>query len=679
MKASVARSSGRAVVPSRKRHRIIAIGAVCVVFLSIGLQALVSDSPPVDILAVALATVVTAGVGALIAYFKPANPCGWLMVGAAVLAHLGILSLDYAQTRLNDAATAEGLVSVAAWVGSWLAYPAVLLFLLLLQRFPTGRPISKGWRVVERFTIAAFAVASLSVALSPGRMEATPEVLNPMGIEGLSGVTVLLENLAQSLIGASAFLVIASLIVRYRRGEGAERERLRWIAFAVCLLAISAVFAGVVGTAGALNEASFFLVILGVASLPAAMGVAVLRYRMFDIDLLINRTIVYALMTAGVIGFYVGVVGSLTGVIGRDVDLGASLIATAIVAVVFAPIREGLQRLVNRMMFGRRDDPYAVVSSLGRRLEEATTPGAVLPTAAEDIAVSLRLPYVAIALYEEGGTRKLAECGEPEGAGVSFSLVHHGETIGELIVSPRVRTASLDARDWELLEDLARHIGPAAHAVRLNRDLQRSRASLVRTREEERRRLRRDLHDGLGPELAGIALGVSAVQEIIPRDPEGARAGLTKVESQLRAAIGNIRTIVGGLVPPELEHLGLIGALQERAESFSTPGGTNVAVEGDVPDDISAATEVAAYRIALEAMTNAVRHSGARHCKVRLWRDADMHVEIADDGRGVAEDAPIGTGMSSMRERAEELNGELSIHPAMPKGTRVTASFPMGA
>lgn len=641
-------------------------------------QNLLGHAPLVDRLAVGIGIGVTVGVGALIAYLKPANPCGWLLGGAAAIAQVGIVAQDFAQDGVASPGEADGFVMASAWVSSWLPFVAGAMMLSLLLRFPTGAVLNRRWRAVEFMMIAAVVLAATSVAFMPGAMDAFPQLANPLGIDGLGDLLGITLSIAQGLVNIAALAVIGSLVVRYRRAGDTQRQQLKWVLFAVGVLAIALVFAGLVESAGALNEASFFLAVAGFTALPASIGVAILRHRLFDIDILINRTIVYAVMTAGVIGFYVAIVGTLTGVIGRNVDLGASLVATAVVAVAFNPVREGLQRLVNRVMFGRRDDPYAVVAQLGHELETVAAPQDVLPAIAEAVASSLRLPYVAIALDEGGERTVVAEHGAPEDHVEGFPLSHHGEKVGELTVRPRLGTRSLAGRDRELLEDLTRQIAPAAHAVRLNDALQRSRSSLVRARAEERRRLRRDLHDGLGPELAGIALGISAVQQEFEDDRETARRRLDKLDQQLRDAISNVRSIVAGLVPPELERLGLMGALRERSATFSGPGPMAVVVEGDIPR-IEAAEELAAYRIALEAITNSARHSGATRCEVRVWLDDALHIEVTDDGNGIRADAPSGTGITSMRERAEEIGGSLRVEVRDPGGTVVHAVLPVSA
>jgi signal transduction histidine kinase len=230
-----------------------------------------------------------------------------------------------------------------------------------------------------------------------------------------------------------------------------------------------------------------------------------------------------------------------------------------------------------------------------------------------------------------------------------------------------------------LLEDLARQAGVAGHAVRLTTDLQRSRERLVVAREEERRRLRRDLHDGLGPTLAAVALQVETVRSLLREDPAAADALLAKLKDETQSAIANIRRIVYDLRPPALDELGLVGALREEGSRFAANGGSLlVSVEGadDLPP-LPAAVEVAAYRIALEGITNAARHSGASTCVVRIASNGGLDVEVRDDGRGLPADFRPGVGLISMRERVAELGGTFTVEPAVPAGTRIHAHLPV--
>ncbi len=364
-------------------------------------------------------------------------------------------------------------------------------------------------------------------------------------------------------------------------------------------------------------------------------------------------------------------------------NAAVSLLAAGFVAVLFAPLRDRLQRAVNHLMYGERDDPYAVLSRLGQRLEATLEPGAVLPAVAETVAQALRLPYAAIELKENGerdGFTVVAAHGSPVGSPVRVPLVHQHETVGQLLLAPRAGEEGFSAADRRLLEDLARQAGAAVHAVRLTADLQRARERLVTAREQERRRLRRDLHDGLGPQLSSQTLTIDAVREIMRQDPDAAEALLLDLKAQSRDAVADIRRLVFALRPPALDDLGLVGALRASAAQYVS-NGLHVSVE--VPErlpPLPAAVEVAAYRIAQEALTNVVRHAEASRCVVRLALDekaGTLQLEVEDDGRGIGEDRGSGVGLHSMRERAAELGGSITVVSAAGGGTIVRARLPL--
>ena len=332
-----------------------------------------------------------------------------------------------------------------------------------------------------------------------------------------------------------------------------------------------------------------------------------------------------------------------------------------------------LQRSVNRLMYGERDDPYAVISRLGRSLEAALAPDTVLPTLVATIAQALKLPYAAILLKGGEGFRTAVAYGSPRGEPETLPLVYQREEIGRLELSPRAPGEAFSDADRSLLEDLARQAEVAVHAVRLTSDLQHSRERLVTTREEERRRLRRDLHDGLGAQLAGLNVQAGALLRLIPRDTDAAEEVVVELREELRSAISDIRRLVYDLRPPALDDLGLLEALRRLAERYGSED-EQLSVLVEVPEDLPslpAAVEVAVYRITQEALTNVARHARARNCVVRLAVDEDVALEIIDDGVGIPAERSAGVGLSSMRERASELGGSRIVERAPEGGTRV--------
>lgn len=438
---------------------------------------------------------------------------------------------------------------------------------------------------------------------------------------------------------------------------------------------------------------------------PLSLAIAILRYRLWDIDLVINRTLVYGALTGLILLLYALAVGVFGALLRSQDSLVVAILATGLVAVLFQPLHRRLQRNVNRLMYGDRDDPATVLSRLGQRLEGTIATDAVLPVIVQTVAQALRLPYTAILLSEPDGLRVQAEYREHQGfePGTTelLPLSYQGELVGQLIVTPRSPGEAFSSADRRLLTDLARQAGQAVYGVRLTADLQRSRQRLVATREEERRRLRRDLHDGLGPQLASISLKVDAARNLVTRDPEQASQLLDEFKDQARAAIADIRRLVYDLRPPALDQLGLVGALRAQAASASGETGREnraLTVEVVAPDDgwpefaastLPAAVEVAAYRIATEALTNVVKHARARHCTISLSLDGALHVVIEDDGIGIPESSGptlwaassatpwSGVGLSTMRERAEELGGSLRVAARPGGGTVVSAVLPL--
>jgi signal transduction histidine kinase len=324
----------------------------------------------------------------------------------------------------------------------------------------------------------------------------------------------------------------------------------------------------------------------------------------------------------------------------------------------------------------------------------------MLPTIVETVAQALKLPYVAIALKQkknplheeqsaehagEEGFAVVASWGSPvDYPPLRLPLAYGHETIGEFILAPRARGEDFTPADRRLLEDLARQTEVAAYAVRLTDDLQRARERLVSAREEERRRLRRDLHDGLGPQLSGQALTIDAIRSLLKRDPAAAEELLVDLKAQTRGAAADIRRLVYALRPPALDSLGLVGALHKSAAQCERDGSLRVDVEApEAIPPLPAAVEVACYRIAEEALTNVVRHAEAQRCALSLAIDeGTLRLEVRDDGRGLpdsraGETGRAGVGLTTMRERAAELGGRLVVEALPEGGTRVRAELPL--
>lgn len=416
--------------------------------------------------------------------------------------------------------------------------------------------------------------------------------------------------------------------------------------------------------------------------------------------IMLGELAVHVALAGCVVATYVLTVTLAGLIVPQRASFAVSLLAAGVVAVLVQPLRARLRAGVDRWLYGRRDDPYAVVSRLSQRLQAMVAPDAALTAVAETVAGALRLPFAAVELSVGGRAIAAARVGEPVGQVERLPLVYRAEVVGALVLGPRSTLEALGQADRRLLEVLARQVAVAAHAARLTGDLQGSRERLVIAREEERRRLRRDLHDGLGPLLAAMTLRLDAAANLVPRDARAADQVLAALLDDVRQVRLDIRRLVDDLRPPALDDLGLVGAIRDgvaRTVGAALPDGAHGLgrpaepghpagpfVTLDLPEslpDLPAAVEVAAYRIALEAVTNVVRHAAARTCRVLLALTDEagpaLVVTVEDDGCGLPPDLQSGVGLVSMRERASELGGRCAIEPGPVGGTWVQAWLPI--
>jgi signal transduction histidine kinase len=392
-----------------------------------------------------------------------------------------------------------------------------------------------------------------------------------------------------------------------------------------------------------------------------------LRYGLLILYVAIIYTIVLAL-------------GSFPTQGSTDVPWWLNLIAIVIIAGTILPVHNWLRVSVNRLVYDWNENPYAVLSELGHHLdlEQDQSLQAIVPTIAETIAATLQLPYVAVETDLDSGTEVVSFGVAPRGAEeLAIPLVYHGTRIGALHAAARRPNESLSDSDRRVLSDLALQVGITLHAAQLSDALQASRARLVTAREEERRRIRNDLHDELAPTLSSLQLQLGAMRTLIRQDPQQAEDIANELREDLRGATAEIRRLVYDLRPPMLDELGLVGAIK----NFRFPE-SEVHFEVTAPEPLPpllAAVEVAAYRIASEACHNVVKHARATACRVDIEvNDGYVTLSVTDNGRGMPSDPMTGVGVRSMQERAMELGGTLSIQPGETGGTRVVAHLPKG-
>jgi signal transduction histidine kinase len=603
---------------------------------------------------------------------------GWSLPGALmVVAGLSLVvanaAHDWARVALVTEPGSLPLGEPALWLGSWVwvvGYCTVAVLLPL--RLPDGAAPVGAWRVVWRVALGVTALATLAWAVTPYDEMDVP----PLGAELPAGATSpvgtaagpLLVAVSLPLVLVCALAAAVSLALRLRASVGEERQQLKWVVYGGVLTILLLGLGQVVGPPGG----SDLLLALAVLPLPAGVAMAGLRFRLWDVDRVIRGTLAYAVLTVLVVAVYAAAVLGLGGLLGERT--GAPLLATVVVALGAEPVRRRVQVLVDRVTRGDRSDPYRALVRLGDRLEAAAAEPAgpeVLTRVAEAVRQALALPWVVVEVQDGPTTAS----GTPVDDGIEVPLFHGGEQVGRLVVGSFRGDRPLSTGDLRLLDDLARPVAVAAHAAHLRDALQTSRERLVTAREEERRRLRHDLHDDLGPVLAAVALQMGEVRTLVGDQPAAPLAA--RAEALLTGAVATVRRIVDGLRPAALDELGLAEALHTAAAGF-TAGGIRIDVEvrGELRD-LPAAVEVAALRIATEALANAARHAGATHVRVGVERLArSLDVTVADDGGGIPDGRTSGVGLVSMQERAEELGGTCEV-TSSSGGAVVRASLPL--
>ena len=620
---------------------------------------------------------------------RPQNPIGWLFL---------IVSTSYALSALVagvllyapilDAPVGSLLLNLALWLSNWAWLPAQILPLTFgFLLFPDGHLPSPRWRIVGWAAGLGLLALMIALAAHPGPLADWAIQSNPFGIAGAERILDSLVMVGSVLLTFGILGSLAALVARFRRSRGVERAQMTWLVYAAAVILLTGVFTVPLWLSGNLAdplglELSIVLTNLMTLGIAVAATVAVVRHRLYDIDILINRTLVYGVMTGVVFLIYALVVGAAGALLESQGGWLLALLATGLVAVLFLPIRDRLQRGVNRLLYGQRDEPFEVIARLGQSLEQTIAPDSIYQTIVETVAQALRLPYAAIQIPTHNGRQLAGYYGRGTSQLQAYELTHQGATVGWLEVGRRAPDESFNAADERLLRNIAQQAGAAVHNAQLTADLQRSRQQLVTSREEERRRLRRDLHDGLGPSLASLLLEARVLRRMIRDDPAAAEKLADEMQGDIRATIDDIRRVVHELRPPALDDLGLVPAINVLAAKIGRHDDPNDALHVDVeaPDNLPAlpaAVEVAAYRIIQEALTNIVHHADARCATVRLWLERGLQLEVTDDGAGFAGGRLGGLGLRSMRERAAEVGGSCTIAGAADGGTRVRAVLPL--
>jgi signal transduction histidine kinase len=598
-------------------------------------------------------------IAGILTFLRPANRVGWLLMYAAGANGLAILGEGWALASYSVDLPGATLFG---WIASWVWVTALILGATVLPAiYPTGRAVGRFGRWVVRLGWGTSLLAGAAVALlDDSYRSAVPG--HDVGHNPVSGGAAQPLFIGVAAVAAATGLVLVAVTLvwtlrRLRRATSPEREQLAW-------LLLSIVPSIVVGFVAA--PPVMFVVNLLTS---VALVVGIVRYRLFDIKLVLRRGLVYGLLIAVAVAAYVAVVELVTLLVPGG--LAARLFAAAAVALLVVPAYQRLSAAVGRLVYGDRADPLRALGRIGRQLGQED--GADLAAMTTAVASSLRSPHV-----EVRGTdgAVLAQTGPT--AGLPFHEVvlrHAGTELGMLAVAWRTSTEPLSRADRRLVEVLAAPVAVALRAAQLAEELGASRARVLAVRERERRSLRNDLHDGLGPSLSGVALGIEAAR----KGADASRVGaiLDVLQAEVNGLVREVRSLIDDLGPAGLEPGGLAIALRSHAEAVSALGGLEVEVHAELLPALPGPLEVALHRVAAEALTNVVRHAHARHAWVLLERGLDnVRLVVADDGRGLGGSLP-GVGRTSMEGRVAAVGGGLVVADRPGGGTRVEATIPI--
>jgi signal transduction histidine kinase len=633
---------------------------------------------------------VLGGLGLLLADRRSPNPIGWIFCALGVVAGTMALTTEYARWALIHEGGRPPGGLYAAWLQEWVWIPLVVGLGVVGWIFPEGRFLSRRWRTAMVVACAAAAVPMVLIALSP-RLTVFARFYNPVGLD-----EPWVPGAANASIGLALpvlFGGVAAATVRFRTRRGDERQQIKWLLLTVMAIALVLAYYGVISATGTdpnqgLAVWSQYLAIGAFLAVPISIAFGVLKYRLYDIDVVINKAVVYSVLAVFITVVYVAVVVGIGAVIGSAGGTLRSAVAAAVVAIAFQPARRGAQRLANRFVYGERATPYEVLAQLGDRLAGEYAADDVLDRIAAALAGGIGADRVVVWLNSGGESRPAAVW--PRGARTapaasaaaltatedgmrSFPVRHQGEMLGAIGVH-KPPSDPLTPADEKLVSDLAAQAGLVLRNARLIEDLRASRRRLVTAQDEERRRLERNIHDGAQQQLVALTIKARLAEQMIDRDPAKARDLVAQIGAETTGTLEDLRDLARGIYPPVLADKGLAAALEAQARKAAVP----VAVEANGVGRFDPDVEAGVYFCVLEALNNVAKYAGASHVDVRLWRqDGEVVFEVRDDGAGFDPAARgYGTGLRGMADRLEALGGTLEVQSAPRAGTKILGRVP---
>jgi signal transduction histidine kinase len=642
-------------------------------------------------------------VGAPIASRRPDNPIGWILCAVGLSFALGSLSGEYATYAFITKPGALPGGHVMAWLGTWIWPPGIILVLTyLLLLFPDGRLPSRRWKPVAWLAAVALVITVIPVAVTAWPIKG-PILANlgedaPAGSSAAFKVAYNIQVAGILLMFVLGIASVASLVIRLRRATGDERAQLKWFAYAGAFLV-----AAIIASSPLFDVGGAVLPGVALVMVPAAVGIAMFKYRLYDIDVVINKTIVVAVLAAFVTAVYLAVVVGISHLINTagEPNVLLSIAATAIVALAFQPLRDRARRLADRLVYGKRATPYEVLSEFSERMADSYSTEDVLPRMARILGEGTGAKRTEVWLRI--GTQLQLAASWPEGAGpaktplpasedelpefpVSDRAVpvrHQSELLGALTLT-KPPSEPVTPAEEKLLSDLASQAGLMLRNVRLTAELQArlvdlraSRQRLVAAQDQERRRLERDLHDGAQQQLVALAVKQRLAEGLVRKDPEKAAQMLADLQADTTEALENLRDLARGIYPPLLADKGLPAALEGHARKVHLP----VTVETDGLGRYTQEVEAAVYFCCLEALQNIAKYADASHVSVSLSTEAgQLNFTVIDDGKGFDPGSnPPGSGLQGMADRMEALGGMLEVHSEPGTGTTVVGRIPAEA
>jgi signal transduction histidine kinase len=657
------------------------------------------------IVAFVLFVLAFATVGALVASRVPGNPVGWLLLGSALAYTLAGLGTGLAAPTARPA----GYLVAADLAGQPLYDAGLVLGFLTLLVFPTGSLPSRRWRWAGWLIGAGWLLFTIGQTFGPARL-AGFHAANPLAVGGSAGRVLNALQAGQALAIAGGILAGVSLIVRFRRADSVVRKQIEWLAYAAAV-----VVAGIIAVTllqlkpqtEVLNNYENGIITLALASVPVAMGAAILTRRLYDIDVIVNKTVVYASLAVFITAVYVALVVGLGQAIGQrgNTGFGLSILATVVVAVAFQPVRERVQRLANRLVYGKRATPYEALSMFAGQLAVAVPAEDLLPQLARVLADAtgaartqvwlcagdrLRLEAAYSPDNRDDAERRrepiaLPPQGLPDfpGATTAYEVSHGGERLGALTLAKRPGEA-LTPVERRLAAQLAAQAGLVLHNAGLTdqlnerlAELRASRKRIVAAADGERRRLERNIHDGAQQQLVALSVLARLAETSVDSDKEGARALLDQARADATDALETLQDLARGIYPPLLADQGLRAALETQARKSPVPVTVEAAGLGRYPQE----AEAAAYFCVLEALQNVAKYAAASRAVVRLAGSADaLEFSVTDDGAGFdTASAGYGTGLQGMADRLAALGGDLRVRSRPGHGATVTGRLPVRA